>query len=141
MGGYRATPTVLMCITYCLYWMIVTSIMMWRYKQGTLFSRFGSVQGENPFALDSGKESMTKPGPSSQQNPVMGGTPMQPPMGMLGMVPTGMQPPMMGSMPVPYGGMPMGMQPPMMGGMPVHYGGMPGPYTGVPIIGSAFGSV
>jgi len=78
----------------------------------------------------------------------MGGTPMQPPMGMLGMVPMGMQPPMMGSMPVPYGGMPMGMQPPMMGGMPVHYGGMPGPYTGtpgpytgVPMMGSAFGSV
>ena len=31
--GYRATPTMLMCIAYCLYWMIVSSVMMWRYKQ------------------------------------------------------------------------------------------------------------
>lgn len=31
--GYRATPTYLMCIVYCLYWIIVTSIMMWRYKK------------------------------------------------------------------------------------------------------------
>ena len=23
----------LMCIAYCLYWMIVSSVMMWRYKQ------------------------------------------------------------------------------------------------------------
>lgn len=56
--GYRATPTMLMCIMYCLYWMIVTSIMMWRYKQGTLFSRFGHVAG-NPFALDSEENSKT----------------------------------------------------------------------------------
>ena len=51
--GYRATPTYLMCMTYCLYWMFVTSFMMWRYKKGTLFSRFGGagvqvdlIQGE-----------------------------------------------------------------------------------------------
>jgi len=69
--GYRATPTMLMCIAYCLYWMIVTSVMMWRYKQGTLFSRFGAVEG-NPFALDSGKESETQP-PLSQQHPIGGG--------------------------------------------------------------------
>jgi len=39
--GFRATPTYMMCITYCLYWMFVTSVMMVRYKKGTLFSRFG----------------------------------------------------------------------------------------------------
>jgi hypothetical protein len=31
--GYRATPTFSMCVVYCLYWMIVSNIMMWRYKQ------------------------------------------------------------------------------------------------------------
>jgi FTR1 family protein len=41
MLGYRATPTYMMGIIYCLYWIVVPSIMMWRYKQGTLFSRWG----------------------------------------------------------------------------------------------------
>lgn len=41
MLGYRATPTYLMGIIYCLYWIIVPSIMMWRYKEGTLFTRWG----------------------------------------------------------------------------------------------------
>jgi high-affinity iron transporter len=42
--GYRATPTISMCIAYCLYWMVVSSIMIWRYKQGTLFSKMGQVE-------------------------------------------------------------------------------------------------
>merc|ERR1711990_192672 len=47
--GYRATPTYLMCMTYCLYWMFVTSFMMWRYKKGTLFSRFGRAGAEGHY--------------------------------------------------------------------------------------------
>jgi hypothetical protein len=49
--GYRATPTYIMCIVYCLYWIIVTSIMMWRYKKVPPHSsvcRFLSVS--DPFA-------------------------------------------------------------------------------------------
>ena len=38
-----------MCMTYCLYWMFVTSFMMWRYKKGTLFSRFGRAGAEGHY--------------------------------------------------------------------------------------------
>jgi len=31
--GYRATPTILMCLTYCFYWMVICTMMMLRYKQ------------------------------------------------------------------------------------------------------------
>merc|ERR1712127_901243 len=80
--GYRATPTYLMCIVYCLYWIIVTSIMMWRYKKGTLFSRFGITDGLKGISEKGAEVPITKSGDVSMQawqgQPTSGNTMMMP---------------------------------------------------------------
>lgn len=97
--GYRAAPTYAMCITYIGYWMIVTSIMMWRYRKGTLFSRYGNAP-EEP------EQHTTLPSPQSQYEgpgtamPNMLATQMAMPMPMQ----HGMVPMQHGMMPISYGG-------------------------------------
>ena len=56
MLGYRQSPTYLMCISYCTYWIVVLTIMMSRYKKGTLTSRF---PGQHEAMEDSSKQSST----------------------------------------------------------------------------------
>ena len=57
MLGYRQSPTYLMCISYCTYWIVVLTIMMSRYKKGTLTSRF---PGQHEALEDSSKSSPTE---------------------------------------------------------------------------------
>ena len=57
MLGYRQSPTYLMCISYCTYWIVVLTIMMSRYKKGTLTSRF---PGQHEALEDSSKQSSTE---------------------------------------------------------------------------------
>mmetsp|Transcript_27282 Transcript_27282/g.43804 ORF Transcript_27282/g.43804 Transcript_27282/m.43804 type:complete len:490 (-) Transcript_27282:71-1540(-) len=121
--GYRATPTILMCLTYCLYWMVICTMMMLRYKQGTLFSRFGppTKPDSSGTALEDGPAPVSLPAQT-----IMGPGIIQPQPAMM----QGYNPAMMGTYPQQPGmqmgqiggGAPMMMAP---GGYPVGAQGGP----------------
>ena len=115
--GYRATPTMLMCVAYLFYWQVIIVLMVLRYKKGTLFSR--TPPGSSPpvtqaVALEQG-----------QAGTGVGVGAMAPPMPLIN-IPSGYPAPFPGYHP------PQGMQ---------YYGAPPMPMsgTGFPMGGAPMG--